>query len=75
MARKDLDRWCKGKEGVDHDVEVVLDSVVASMAECHKVKTKWICVHSKKCVVCDRVIVHPWKMAKEECPCYTATKK
>lgn len=75
MPKKDLDRWCKGKEGVEHTLDVVLESPVSRYAQCHVVGTQWICVHSVVCNVCKRVLSSPWQMKKEECPTYMGTLK
>lgn len=75
MPKKDYDKWCSGKVGLDHTLETVLESRVSGMAECHSAGNKWYCVHSIQCSKCKRVLRAPWQMKKEDCPLYKDTKK
>ena len=66
--KKDLDRWCKGKVGVEHSRTLSLDRPLALMAPCGFRGKRWFCVHTIVCSVCHRVLVYEWAMGPSDCP-------
>lgn len=62
--RKDTRRWCRGKEGVEHRVEVRLFRDVSCRAW-DTPSAGWVCFHERVCVECGRRL---GLLRPEECP-------
>lgn len=86
-ARKDRRRWCRGKVGVEHQSEVVLDpqwgrvcreSRIGKWEQHTSYKTwvtvgsHWSCCHIEQCVECGKKLRH---LTPEECPLRTAVRR
>ena len=66
-AKKNTRKWCKGKVGVEHEIEIVRHHYYASHdRKCHwwdivlrggEVKDRrWICYHAQRCVFCGKYV-------------------
>lgn len=81
-SKKDTKSWCRGKEGVEHELETVLDDwpygIRALEIPCgwhlmfmrgdyaRRPRVSWSCRHLKKCVVCGKKF-DQFRL-KEDCP-------
>lgn len=73
-GKKDTRRWCRGKVGVEHELEVNLQTWALSMKyKCGWRKWRrdvphWSCYHQSRCVKCGKIMEH-W-LSKDTCPDY-----
>lgn len=74
-ARKDTRRWCKGKPGREHALEIVFRPWYGRT--CHALDPghwlnfsggDWHCEHREACSQCGKILREGWKLAREECP-------
>jgi hypothetical protein len=74
-GRKDTRRWCRGREGREHERQIVFMPWYGR--DCHPLErgswrdiagTGWHCEHREVCASCGRVLREGWKLAPEECP-------
>lgn len=83
-ARKDTKKWCRGKEGREHALAIVLDerlswtktgcgwvSYRVGWRKGGRVETRWrySCHHLEACTVCGRHFRSGWDLG-EECPLF-----
>jgi len=76
-ARKNTRRWCKGKIGVDHVLEVRLSKHATSpwrngTPPCYRAdwsRKNWWCNHERYCTRCGKIVV---PSLNDACPDFTA---
>lgn len=77
-SRKDRRRWCRGKVGVEHVLDVRLNKYTESLRyhdpgrpTCFRPEwwpTSWWCSHERYCTRCGKILV---ASLDRECPEYT----
>lgn len=69
-ARKDTKRWCRGKEGREHQPEMVRHHQHGHHdRDCHESswwKGGWWCYHASRCRICGKYVDS--SLPKEQCP-------
>lgn len=81
--RKSTAKWCKGKVGVEHQPELVINHNMTHLKPCswrvlyrfrggEREVWRWLyyCKHSYKCTNCGKY-TEVWLKNKEECPDFT----
>lgn len=69
LHKKDTKRWCKGREGREHTLEIVYDPQLAfggRPRKCLNTRSFIPCEHIERCTTCGKV-VRRW-LPVEECP-------
>ena len=81
-ARKDTKSWCRGKEGREHVLHLVLvpDYLSRRAKVCEwasawsidgqEYRLGWVCMHREECVNCGRIFREHYDLKGEECPAY-----
>lgn len=74
-GRKNTRRWCRGKEGVEHVLDVRLNKYTVYRRErnldrptCYRTEwdlRRWWCAHERYCTVCGKII--DWSL-NDDCP-------
>jgi hypothetical protein len=70
-GRKNTRRWCRGKVGVPHQVEVRVSRHAYNDPPCYRVEWYtgcWFCNHERACTVCGKVIDIT---LGDDCPLFT----
>lgn len=72
---KDRKRWCRGKEGVPHELEITREGIWGWLKDrpCREAQhwqrkhgATWVCFHHERCVNCGKIL-RPF-LPPEECP-------
>lgn len=68
-GKKNTRKWCRGKVGTPHRVEVVRHHYYSHTVPCHwwqgYVKRSWVCYHAQRCTVCGKYLL---ENLRSECP-------
>ena len=77
--KKSTARWCRGKAGVEHVTEIVVNHNFLNYAGCkwfavwrrvegefRAVNFKWHCRHSERCVNCGKYVTY--FLPEQQCP-------
>jgi hypothetical protein len=73
-ARKDTKRWCKGREGHEHVLEIVIpENTPNFQRECKWVNTMgdepyFSCVHAEVCTACGKQTRHSYGFLRDQDP-------
>jgi hypothetical protein len=64
-GRKNRRRWCRGKVGVEHELELTVWDIYLSrgITECYRYQpgkrwTRWVCVEQERCTQCGKILRH-----------------
>jgi len=82
-AKKDRRRWCKGKIGVEHKLEVMLRKPMQIGDRIEDITCRypswgtrswcpWMCFHKRECVTCGKILEHGLGI---ECPLWTSPQE
>ncbi len=71
--KKNTKKWCGGKEGRQHQIEIILSDRYGTKVKCGNkmFRPMWLCYHQEKCNVCGKILKYS---LDKKCPKFENNK-